>query len=444
MTTRIFFFILLATLLATLSVQAQQPSRSTQDERLEKEGCVANEQSKVKICKYDYLADGNKIEAFTIRPLSEGKYPGLVLLAGREGAKTFFTFGTMLARQGFVSLAISEPGFGKSEGKADFMGPKSIEAFAIGFKKFRQEPFVESERMGVYGYSRGGMAASLLTVKLGKAVKAAVFGAGVYDFKKAYDETKFDGIRDNIKTETEFTEKAIRERSSILQMKKLETPVLIIHGENDENVPTNQAMLLRDCLTELKKDFEILILSDHKHGQLKGNFISPVMDFFCRKLKCVPVNQETAGPLPKKPRSLEDYKLRTLQELAATLPDGPRRRAPDDGLFISGDLVPSRMTVIFIGTSRPIPQIKKDLIVRWARQYAGSPEHYTTNRESELLFTEDGVDYWLSIPKPLLQQLETELKKGDEVDLYLIRPGGIRNEDKWEPVLLVEKFAKPK
>jgi dipeptidyl aminopeptidase/acylaminoacyl peptidase len=37
--------------------------------------------------------------------------------------------------------------------------------------------------MGVFGYSRGGMAASLLTIKISKAIKAAVFGAGVYDLE---------------------------------------------------------------------------------------------------------------------------------------------------------------------------------------------------------------------------------------------------------------------
>ncbi len=287
MTVRLLFLLVS---LFTLFAHAQQPSRNTLDETLEKEGCITNEQSKVRICKYDYLADGKSIEAFTIRPLADGKYPGIVLLAGREGAKTFFTFAMMCAQQGFASLAVTEPGFGKSEGKADFMGPKSIEAFAVGFKRFRREHFVDAEKMGVYGYSRGGMAASLLTVKLGKAVKAAVFGAGAYDFKKAYDETKFDSIRENIKTETGLTEKAIRERSSILQMQKLKAPVLIIHGANDENVPTNQALLLRDRLTLLKKDFEIIILADHKHGQFKSNFISPVIDFFRRKLQGVPAN----------------------------------------------------------------------------------------------------------------------------------------------------------
>jgi dipeptidyl aminopeptidase/acylaminoacyl peptidase len=266
-------------------VNAQQSGRPTLDEALEKEGCVTNEQSQIKICKYDYLADGKKIEAFIIRPLADGKYPGLVLLSGKEGAKTSFTFATILSGQGFACLAISPLGYGESEGKPDFMGPASIEAFAIGFKKFEGEPFVDADKMGVFGYSRGGMAASLLTVKIGKAIKAAVFGAGVYDLKKAYDETKVDGIREHIKAEAGFTEKAMKERSSVLQMEKLKASVLIIHGENDENVPTNQALLLRDRLTKLKKDFEMILLPDHKHGQIKGDFISPVIEFFKRRLK---------------------------------------------------------------------------------------------------------------------------------------------------------------
>jgi dipeptidyl aminopeptidase/acylaminoacyl peptidase len=278
-------------LLLTSQVNAQQPSQPPIDETLEKEGCATNEQSKVKICKYDYLADGKKIEAITIRPLTEGKYPGIIMIPGYGGtAKTYITLGSIFAAQGFACLSVTEPGYGKSEGKRDFMGPNSINAFAVGFKKFKREPFVDSKKMGVFGYSRGGMAASLLTVKLGKDVKAAVFAAGIYDFKRAYDETGFDGIRENMREETGMTEQAIRERSSILHMEKLKTPVLIIHGENDKNAPTNQALLLRDRLTELKKDCEVKILANHKHGYLKGDFIAPVIDFFSRKLKGVPAD----------------------------------------------------------------------------------------------------------------------------------------------------------
>jgi dipeptidyl aminopeptidase/acylaminoacyl peptidase len=148
--------------------------------------------------------------------------------------------------------------------------------------------------MGIFGYSRGGMAASLLALKLGSEVKAAVLGAGVYDFQRAYDETKLEGIRENMKAETGMTESAVNERSAIRHMEKLKCPVLIIHGENDANAPTNQAFLLRDRLTELKKEFEFKILTDHVHGQLKGDFLSPVLDFLSRKLKGTPVTPKPA------------------------------------------------------------------------------------------------------------------------------------------------------
>jgi len=274
-------------LLLALPAAAQQ-SQPTFDQTLEKEGCATLAERGVRICKYDYSAHGNKVEAFTVRPLADGKYPALVLLYGREGARTSFTLASLFAQQGFACVAISEPGYGKSEGQPDFMGPASIDAFKVGFEKFEREPFVDRKKMGVFGYSRGGMAAALLTLKLGKKVKAAVLAAGVYDFKRAYDETGLDGIRESMRSETGMTERAIKERSAILRMEKLETPVFIIHGENDQNAPTNQSLMLRDRLTQLNKEFEITILADHKHGQLKTNFLAPVIDFFSRKLKGVP------------------------------------------------------------------------------------------------------------------------------------------------------------
>jgi len=273
------YFFIATFLLLTPGATAQQLSREQISERLEKDGCVTLTEKNVKICKAYYLSDGNSIEALSIRPLLEGKYPGILL------TQAPLTLATILAQQGFACLSVEQPGFGKSQGKRDFVGPATVKALITGFKKLQREPNVDAKKMGIFGYSRGAIAASLMTLRLGNDVKAAVFGAGAYDFKKAYDEVTIEGIRKNMEAETGMTEKAIKERSPVLQMKKLKSPVLILHSEKDENVPVNQALLLRDELTKLKKDFEIKLSPTGKHGFLDGNFISTVVEFFNRRLK---------------------------------------------------------------------------------------------------------------------------------------------------------------
>jgi dipeptidyl aminopeptidase/acylaminoacyl peptidase len=88
-----------------------------------------------------------------------------------------------------------------------------------------------------------------------------------------------------MEAETGMTEKAIKERSPVLQMKSLKSPVLILHSEKDENVSVSQALLLRDQLTSLGKDFEIKLSPTGKHGMMNGDFVSTVVEFFNRRLK---------------------------------------------------------------------------------------------------------------------------------------------------------------
>ena len=269
---------------------AQQINREQILTALEKDGCTTVTERKAKICKDDYFSDGKLVEAVSIRPLAEGKYPGLLLIPGHMGNATGnITLGLIFAEQGFASLSVGQPGSGKTQVELDFVGPKTIKAMIAGYEKFKREPYVDSTKMGIFGYSRGGMAAALMATKL-KDLKAVVLGAGVYDFKKAYEDVKIEGIRKNMLTETGMTEKAIKERSAVLHMKNLTAPVLIMHNEKDENVPVNQAHLLRDRLTELKKDFEIKLFPEGKHGWLGGDLISATTDFFNRRLKGTPAN----------------------------------------------------------------------------------------------------------------------------------------------------------
>ncbi len=264
--------------------QAQRPDFSTLIEAMEKSGCTVHEPSKVKLCKRDYSVDGKNVEAISFQPDGEAKFPGLLLIPGHNGtARDWMGNGITYAREGFAGLAVAQPGYGRSEGPGDYVGPKTLKVLTEGYRRLQKESYVDGKRMGIIGYSRGGMAASLLAVQLDD-LKAVVLGAGIYDFKKSYDELGIEGIRENMKRETGMTEEAIKIRSSVFQMEKLKASVLILHGEKDINVPVSQAFLLRDRLTALKKDFEIKIFPDKEHGIGSENLYKYSLDFLKRKL----------------------------------------------------------------------------------------------------------------------------------------------------------------
>ena len=156
------------------------------------------------------------------------------------------------------------------------------------------------------------------------------------------------------------------------------------------------------------------------------------------------------GQGQKKPRTEEDYYPRSLHDLSALQPPPfaqalKERDNKDLAVIVHGDLLPSRVNVVYEGTTRPLNEKKKPVILSWANKFAGAPEFYTTPYQTEMLFTENGENYWLAVRTESLPKFEQELKKGEAVELFLIKMGSVRIErtdEKWEPVLLVEKYVK--
>lgn len=151
----------------------------------------------------------------------------------------------------------------------------------------------------------------------------------------------------------------------------------------------------------------------------------------------------------KKPRTEADYRARTLLELTTLQPDNIAN-SPDykDAspssirTVVHADLLPSRVKALYDGTKRPAVEIKKSVIKEWANKFAGVPEFYTVPYQHEMLFTEDGKNHWLVVNTEFLSKFEQELKKGEAVDLFLIKLGNAQIDGNLEPVLLVEKFVK--
>jgi len=160
------------------------------------------------------------------------------------------------------------------------------------------------------------------------------------------------------------------------------------------------------------------------------------------------VGQDPLGPQPKKARTPEDYKLRTLKEIAelgsTIAAERDDDRKGDATTLTHGDLLPSRVRVTYKGRVRPASKVKKDVISYWSNKYAGAPQHYIVAYTSEALFGEAGINHWLVINRSVVPRLKREVKSGRVVDLHLIRMGAYKIGERWRWVLLVEDFAPAK
>ena len=151
------------------------------------------------------------------------------------------------------------------------------------------------------------------------------------------------------------------------------------------------------------------------------------------------------GQGDKKPRTIDDYRPRTLRELRTLLPETFRsalvERGGDSGnkdlrQIVHAELFPSRVRAVYSGEKRQLLESKRQVISSWANQFAGAPEFYTAPYQTELLFTADGKNYWLAVRKEFPEE---NWKKDEAFDLCVIKLGHARVVDDLEPVLLVER-----
>ena len=252
---------------------------------LDEKGTVELQGTGVILSRADFPLGADSVEAIAFHPQVPGTYPAILLIPGfSRTARDYVPFGVRLAAQGFSCLAVTMPGFGRSSGNPDFCGPKTTAALEAALRRFRAEGYVDSTRIGVYGYSRGAISAATLATR-NNGLRAGIFASGIYDLARAYGEIKDQGILLNLKNETGLTEAALRERSPLFSMEHLACPVLILHGEKDQNAPVDQAKLLEARLTDLKKPFEIKLYPEAGHDLGMANVLEATGDFFARTLK---------------------------------------------------------------------------------------------------------------------------------------------------------------
>ena len=170
-----------------------------------------------------------------------------------------------LASLGYVVLSVnyrSGIGYGLNFREAINYGASGASEFndVLGAGLYlRTRPDVDPKRIGLWGGSYGGYLTAL-----GLARASDLFAAGV-DFHGVHDWSAFRG------PDRTADEKAVRtafESSPMASVSTWHSPVLLIHGDDDRNVPFSQTVMLVEALRKQNVQFDELIFPDEIHGFL--------------------------------------------------------------------------------------------------------------------------------------------------------------------------------
>jgi dipeptidyl aminopeptidase/acylaminoacyl peptidase len=227
-----------------------------------KDGVVLSKQKypsphpEINVYLITYLSQGLKIKGFLAEPKKDAIYDGFLYLRGgiKNVGQVRLARITQFASEGFVVMAPFYRGNQGGEGNEDFAGEDRYDAIA-SFKVLENHPKVNPERIHVFGFSRGGVMA-LFTAIMEPKTKSVVTWGGVSDMTLTYVER--NDLRRMMKRVIGGTPNKYpiryKWRTPLYQLEHLQAPVLIIHGEKDENVSVEHAYRLERRLRQLNKN----------------------------------------------------------------------------------------------------------------------------------------------------------------------------------------------
>ncbi|MGN6673686.1 MAG: prolyl oligopeptidase family serine peptidase, partial [Thermomicrobiales bacterium] len=210
--------------------------------------------------------DGQKVPAilYTPRDVQPGKrLPAIIHVHGGPTAqffRGFDPFAQFLTDRGFVVLQPNvrgSTGYGVAWRDANLKdwGGGDLEDVAAGAAYLKTLPYVDPERIGIFGGSYGGFMSYIAVVKKPDLFKVGVPWIGITDLNRLYDEDMEHFryyLRQQLGNPAEHAD-LWRDRSAITHAEKLQAKLLIIHGTNDPRCPITQSRIFRDRLLELGK-----------------------------------------------------------------------------------------------------------------------------------------------------------------------------------------------
>lgn len=221
-------------------------------------------------------SDGQWIEGVLTRPVDyqkEKKYP-LILNphGGPSGAvpEYFSSTNQFFAGNGFMIL---QPNFrGSSNYGQEFLnanrgywGIRDYDDCMTGVDYCVDQGWADPDRLVCYGWSYGGYMSFWIVTQTDR-FQAVSPGAGLSNLYSMYSTTDIPGYMAWFFGTPWSYEETYEKLSPIRHVKKVKSPVLIMHGANDKRVPPSQAVEFYQALRDLGKEVTFVRYPREGHG----------------------------------------------------------------------------------------------------------------------------------------------------------------------------------
>jgi dipeptidyl-peptidase 4 len=212
------------------------------------------------------------------------KYPLLVsVYAGpaTNGARETFTTPNPITEYGFLVATLdsrSAAGRGKRFLDAIYlkMGTVEIDDQAAGVKALWSRPYVDKDRVGIFGTSYGGYASAMCLLRYPDVFRAASSSSPVTDWRN------YDTIYTERYMRTPEENKSGYDTGALMTYaSKLNGRLLLYYGSADNNVHPSNMMQFIQALQRAGKSFEVQVGPDMGHSGVNQ---ARMMEFFIENL----------------------------------------------------------------------------------------------------------------------------------------------------------------
>lgn len=211
-------------------------------------------------------------------------YPLLVSVyagPGTNGAREQFTTPHPYTELGFVVATLdsrSAAGRGKRFLDAIYrrLGTVEVDDQAAGVAALRERPWIDGDRVGIFGTSYGGYVSILALLRHPDVFRAASASSPVTDWRH-YDTIYTERYLGTPAGNPEGYDAG----SAVLLAPALEGDLLLYYGTADNNVHPSNSLQFIDALQRAGKSFEVQVGPDRGHTAVDG---ARMMEFFIDRL----------------------------------------------------------------------------------------------------------------------------------------------------------------